>query len=174
MYRFGYVFTLLFCLISNNFAKSANVTAISESVSLEFGSIAAVSGGDIDNCVASGPTIISGCTSAKFSIEGADSSGSNHNAIKVFITNAASSLSSTSDSADVEFSLSNSSILTSKIYYLPAGTGTKSIEIDLYGNLSLDNSSLQESDNYSGSYTVLACACDDSGCPTSSSDPLCN
>jgi hypothetical protein len=64
LFLIGYI--CFFVLFEGAFA--ANVSSISQNTAINFGSIDALSGGVVNNCVASGPKILSGsgCTAASF------------------------------------------------------------------------------------------------------------
>ena len=155
-------------------AFCADVSSISQSTAINFGSIDALSGGTISNCVTSGPRILtgSGCTAASFNVIGQDSSGLNATTFKIFITNPVNNLSSGGGNAPVSFSLSSGSSVTSQTYDFAPGGGVKNFSVPIYGDLTI--AVLQAPGSYSGDYTVIACSCNNDGCPSSSSDPLCN
>ncbi len=165
--------TLLLIGPPYNNAFCATISSLSQSTAMNFGSIDALSGGSINNCVASGPKILSGsgCTASSFSIVGSDSAGANSTTFKVFITNADPNLTSSGNSAAVTFSLSSSSSVDSQTYDFTPGSGSKTFPITIYGNLTISNGQAQG--NYSGNYTVTACSCDNDGCPSSASDLKC-
>ena len=170
---FKKIFIFLNFIFFSKSAFCATVSSITQDTAIRFGTIDALSGGTINNCVASGPKILSGsgCTAATFSVTGTDNAGANSTTFKIFITSPDPNLTSSGNNAAVQFSLSSSSVVDSQTYDFASGSGLKSLSITLYGNLSVSFG--QAAGNYSGNYSVVACSCDNDGCPSSASDPKC-
>lgn len=167
---------ILFFLFLNFTCKAvfgATVSSVSQNTAMNFGSIDALSGGGINNCVASGPKILSGsgCTAGSFSVVGTNSAGSNSTTFKIFITNPDINLTNSGNDLAVTFSTSSSSVVDSQTYDFDVGSGSKNFSVTIYGNLNVSMS--QAPGNYIGNYGIVACSCDNDGCPLSASDTKC-
>ncbi len=165
----GLILSLLFL---PGFLSAATVTSITETDGISFGSIdpGAVSGTIKSNGTITGTLkSFSSTQNASFLVSGENNTNTT---FRVFLIGASTTLANGGNNMAAEFSLDQSSSVTTQDYDFASGAGAKTLSINVYGTLTATNGQVQG--NYSGSYTALACACDENGCPSSTGDPRCS
>lgn len=161
--------TIFIYFIIIDISKSAKVLSVEQTTNLNFGKIAAENGGVLRSYNCSGSLTIktfgNGCHNGSFTVVG---NNNESQSIKVFLVNQ----STNNDNIRIDVSLSPTSNVISQSFKFESGDGNKIINIPVYGALSLEGS--HNGGNYSTNYRLIACSCDNNGCPDDQSDSRCN
>ena len=170
MKNFVKTFSVLVLLFSYHDSHSTVVSSVTQSVALNFGKIAGNTGGTITSAgVVTGSVKKIGTSFLNGSFTVARSNV-NPKAFAVYLVSVPANLTASANTAPLILSL-NTTFSQAKNYSGPiVFTKGTSQTIPVYGRLTV--SGTQAAGNYSGSYTVYACACSSTTvCPAYSAAP---